>query len=116
MDSAKRDGYCYRLASSFADSHHINADLAPAVHIYADPDPAFILMRIRILLLIKVMGIYDHWSIDLPGLYFEPSGLHSERPRLYFQPLKRLNFAFNADPDPVFLSNADSDPDPASKK
>jgi hypothetical protein len=56
------------------------------------------------------MGIGDHWSINLPGLCFEPSGLHSERPRLYFQPLKLLNFAFNADPDPIFPFITDSDP------
>jgi hypothetical protein len=71
-------------------------------------------IRIRILLLIIVIEIYGHWSIDLPGLHFKPPGLHSERPRLYFQPLKLLNFAFNANPDPVFPSIADSDP--ASKK
>ncbi len=36
-------------------------------------------------------------------------------PRLYFEPLKLLNFDFNADPDPSFHTNADPDPDPASK-
>jgi hypothetical protein len=36
------------------------------------------LLWIRILLLIKVMGICD---IDPPGLHFEPPGLHCERPR-----------------------------------
>jgi hypothetical protein len=34
-------------------------------------------------------------------------------PQFYFQPLKLVNFDFNADPDPAFHSNAD--PDPASK-
>ncbi len=33
--------------------------------------------------------------------------------RLYFQPLKLLNFDFNADPDLGFYP--DADPDPASK-
>jgi hypothetical protein len=34
-------------------------------------------------------------------------------PQLYFEPLKLLNFDFNADPDPDFHFNAD--PGPASK-
>jgi hypothetical protein len=40
------------------------------------------------------------------------------RPRLHFEPLKLLNFDFNADPDPALHSNADigfqkyADPDP----
>jgi hypothetical protein len=38
----------------------------------------FNLMRIRILLLIKVMGICDHWSVDPTGLNFDPPGLHCE--------------------------------------
>ncbi len=33
--------------------------------------------------------------------------------RIHFDPLKFLNFDFNADPDPAFQSNAD--PDPASQ-
>jgi hypothetical protein len=70
----------------------------------------FTLMQIRIQLLFRIMGICDHWSVDPPGLHFEPSGLHCERPRLYFEP---LNFDFNADPDPAFHSFAD--PDPATK-
>jgi hypothetical protein len=37
--------------------------------------------RIRILLLIKVMQICDHWSPDPPGLNFESPRLHCERPR-----------------------------------
>ncbi len=39
------------------------------------------LMRIRIQLLFKVMGICDHRSINPPGLHFEPSGLHCESAR-----------------------------------
>jgi hypothetical protein len=33
----------------------------------------------------------------------------------HVKPQKLLNFDFNADPDPAFLSNADPDPDPASQ-
>jgi hypothetical protein len=62
------------------------------------------------MLLIKVKGFCDHWSIDPPGLHFEHPQPSS---RLCFEPLKPLNFYFNADPDPAFHSNAD--PDPASK-
>ncbi len=65
---------------------------------YADPDPTFTLMRIRIhiLLLIKVMRTWcDHWSID-------PTWFHSEPARL---------LKFVADPDPAF--DLDADPDPA---
>jgi hypothetical protein len=92
-----------------ADPHHFNADPAfhfsaetdRAFHFNADPDPIF-----------KVMGICDHWSLDLLWLYFEPPGLYCKRPRLYFEPLKLLNFYF-LDPDPAFHSHAD--PDLASK-
>jgi hypothetical protein len=76
----------------------------------------FFLMRIwiRILLLIKVFEICDHWSTDPSGLHIEPPGLHTcKRPRLFIEPLKLLNFNFNAGPDPAFQSN--TDPDPASK-
>jgi hypothetical protein len=66
-------------------------------------------MRIRILLLIKVMEICNHWSID-------PQ-------RLCFETLKLLNFLFNTDPDPDFtlmriliqlpkIMRIDEDPDP----
>ncbi len=34
---------------------------------------------------------------------------------IHSEPLKLLNFDFNADPDPDFLSNADPDRDAASK-
>jgi hypothetical protein len=44
-------------------------------------------LRFRIQVLFKMMGIHDDWSLDPPGLHFEPSGLHCERPRLYFEPL-----------------------------
>jgi hypothetical protein len=43
------------------------------------------------------------WSTDPPGLHFEPPDLYC------FEPLKLLNFDFNADPDPAFHFNADSD-------
>jgi hypothetical protein len=38
-------------------------------------------IRIRILLLIKVMGILHYWPKDPAGLHFESPGLHFERPR-----------------------------------
>ncbi len=74
----------------------------------------FTSMRIRILLLIKVMEICDHWSVDRPGLHFEPPSLNFEPPGFYYKPLKILNFEFNADPDPALHSKADMYPDPAS--
>ncbi len=46
------------------------------------------------------------------------SGLHCERPRLYFEPLKLLNFDFNsdpADPDPASKNNVDPDPQSCCK-
>jgi hypothetical protein len=70
----------------------------------------FILIQIRIRILIKVIGICGHWSIDLPGLHFKPSGFLGERPRLFFELLKLLNFDFNADLDPIFPFITDSDP------
>jgi hypothetical protein len=69
-----------------------------------EPDPAFNFN----LLLIKVMGNYEHWSIDPPGLNFE-----RPRPLTALEPLKLLKFDCNGDPDPAFHSYAD--PDPASK-
>jgi hypothetical protein len=67
------------------------------------------------------MGFSNLWSKDSPGLHFEPPGLHFEPPGLhcersgpYFEPLKLLNFDFNADSDLAFYTNAD--PDPAEKK
>jgi hypothetical protein len=59
------------------------------------------------------MGTCYHWSTDPPGFHFEPSGLHCERLRLYFDPLRLLNLYFIANPDPAFHSKAD--PDSASK-
>ncbi len=41
----------------------------------------FTIMPIRILILIKVMGICEQWSLDPPGLHFEPPDPHYERPR-----------------------------------
>jgi hypothetical protein len=58
----------------------------------------FTLMRIRILLLIKVMGICYIWAVDPLGLYCE-----------------LLHFDLNADSDPAFHSNANTYPDPPSK-
>jgi hypothetical protein len=68
-------------------------------------------MRIRILLLIKVMRISDHWSTDPPMHHLYPTRLYCEPPWINFEPLKLLNFDLDLDPDP-----ANADPDPASKK
>ncbi len=73
-------------------------------------------MLIRILLLIKVMRICDHWPTHPLGFHCKPPRLHFELPRPFtalFWASKLLNFAFNADPDPAFHSYAD--PDPLSK-
>ncbi len=99
----------YVLYSRVADPHHFNAD----------PYPAFHLQQIRILLLIKVIRICDHYhsTTDPPKLHFGPPGLHWEHrgpPHLYLEPLNILNFNFNADPS-GFIFNSDADPDPASK-
>jgi hypothetical protein len=50
---------------------------ATHLHSFADPDPEllFTSMRIRILLLIKMLGIFHHSSTDPPGLHFERSQL-----------------------------------------
>jgi hypothetical protein len=80
----------------------------------------FTLMGIGILLLIKVMRICNNYS-SLQTLQDSILRLQTSivrvngPPRLHFEPLKLLNFDFNAnaDPDPALHSNAD--PDPASK-
>jgi hypothetical protein len=79
-------------------------------------------MRIRIRAPAFHQGICDHWHIDPLGLCF---GLHAVilsihgPPRLHFGPRKLLHFDFVADLGPdldaAFHSNADTDPDPASK-
>jgi hypothetical protein len=54
-------------------------------------------MRIWLLLLMKVMGICDHWSTDPPGLHLSlPASIVSVHgpTRLYFEPLKLLKFYF----------------------
>ncbi len=52
-----------------ADPHQFNAVPDPAFH-FSDQDPTFHRFRIRILILIRVMRICDHWSTDPPGLHF----------------------------------------------
>ncbi len=56
--------------SGAADPHHFNADPNTAFHFYAalDPEPPFhfIADPDLILLLFKVLGIYDRWYIDPP--------------------------------------------------
>jgi hypothetical protein len=71
------------------------------------------LMRIRILILIEVLEICDHWSADSPGLHFEPPGFNCEYTRpstVFFDPLQLLNLDFNTDLNPAFHSNEDLDP------
>jgi hypothetical protein len=82
-----------------------NADPYQAFYNSSDPwirIQLFTLTRIRIPLIINGMGIFDHWSLDPPGLYFEPPGLHCERswPSTAppFEPPKLPRFHFNADP------------------
>jgi hypothetical protein len=62
--------------------------------------------RIRIMLLIKVIVISDHWFIDPPRLYFEPPGVHCERPGPSTA-LNLQNLEFNVEPDKDIYSNAD---------
>ncbi len=64
--------------TTVADPHHFNADPDPGFPFNADP--AFQL----------------NTYLDLALL-----GLHCERPRLYFEPLKLLNCDLNVDPDPA---------------
>ncbi len=78
---------------SVADPHESVPD--PPCHFDADLNPTFTL--IWILLLIKMMQIFDHWHTDPPQLYFE----------------KLPNFNLVADPNPPF--DRDADPDPASQ-
>jgi hypothetical protein len=67
-------------------------------------------IRIQILLLIKVIRICAHWSTNPPGLRFEPPRLFVsvQCPAwIHVEPLKLLNFDFDADPEPAFHSNSD---------
>jgi hypothetical protein len=102
-----------------ADPHHLHADPDSVFNFNADPDLAFYLNAGPDLAVhFNASGICNHWSLDLPGLHFESQGLHYKRTRpslSLFQPLKLLNFDFNAASDPAFHSNTDADPDSASK-
>jgi hypothetical protein len=79
----------------------VDPDPDPAFHFNADPDPAPGHHRDR---------TCDHWSMEPPGFHFEPPGFHCERLRLYFSPVKLLNFDFNANPYSAFHFYADPDP------
>jgi hypothetical protein len=46
---------------------------------------------------------------SISNLYSSIVSVH-DPPRLYFEPLKNLNFDLNADPGPGFHSYADADP------
>jgi hypothetical protein len=75
----------------------------------------FTVMRIRM----EMMGICENWSIDSPGLHFDPQSLHSRErslpsTALYFEPLKLPNLTISGSGS-NFSSNADPDPDPAYK-
>jgi hypothetical protein len=62
------------------------------------------------MLLIKVMRLCFHWSVEFPRLHFEPPRIHFSLhaaivdvhgpPWLSFEPLKLQNIDFNANPDP----------------
>ncbi len=74
--------------------------------------PVFTLLRIRILLLIKVMRICDHWSTDPLRPRFDTLKYPASTVSVYgtpwlhiFEPLQVID----ADPDlgPAFYSNAD---------
>ncbi len=70
------------------------------------PIQLFISMRIRILLLIKVMRICDHWPTDPPSSILSVNGplwLHIEPQNLL------IFFYLNADPGPAFHSTPDPD-------
>ncbi len=81
---------CY----SVAVPHNIDADPNPTFNFDADPNPTFYydansaptfhFEGIRILLLIKVMQIFDHWHTDSLRLHFDIASLHCERPGLHF--------------------------------
>jgi len=72
-------------------------------------------MRIRIKLLFRVIGICcNHWSIDPQGLYFKSRASIVSVSGSILR-LKLLNYDINEDPNPGFHSNADPDPDTASK-
>jgi hypothetical protein len=91
----------FRLRQGCGSASLFNTDL--------DPVFTFIRFLIRIQLLFKVMGIFDNWSMDRPGLHSEPPA------DLYFEPLKLLTFEFNADLDQALHFNADPDPDQLPK-
>jgi hypothetical protein len=111
----------FSVLDRIADPQHADPDPA-FFHVNADPDQAFSLIRIRILilLLIKVMKFYDYryWYKDPLWLHFESPRIRCEHSRpltvqLNFEPLKLLKFDFNVGPDQAFHSNAVPDSDSA---
>jgi hypothetical protein len=89
-----------------ADSHYFNADLDLAFKFNAAPDPAFHCNgnpdTDQDHACHQIHSNCDHWCTDLLGpiLNLHPSifSVHGP-PRLNFEPLKLLNFDFNADTD-----------------
>jgi hypothetical protein len=81
-------------------------------------------IRIRILFLVNVMRMCDHWSIGPPRLHFEPLRLHCKHlgPYIVLFCGTAANefwildadpaFNYGADPHPAFHSEADPDSDP----
>jgi hypothetical protein len=80
--------------------------VADPYHFNADPDQALFQSDRNLRQL-----VYRPAGASAPFLASLPSteGVHGT-PRLYFEPLKFLNFGSNTDPDPVFPFNADPDP------
>ncbi len=82
-------------------SFHFNADQDPSFHFNADPDPSFHFNQSHHQYHIDVHR--DHLSsIPHPMLHLSLRALIvsvKDPPLLYFEPLKLLNFDFNADQD-----------------
>ncbi len=83
------------------------ADPDPAIHLNADVVPATHQCDANLRPLIRKPS----------GLHFEPPSLHCERlrPLTEGRPLKLLNLTLMRIRDPAFHSNANPNPDPASK-
>ncbi len=73
----------------------------------------FTLLRVRILLLIEVICGSAITGLQTLFLSLQNASIVSVHgpPRLHFMPLKLLDFDLNADPEPTFHSNLDTDPD-----
>ncbi len=79
-------------------SFHFNADPDPIFHLNADPDPHQSDANLRPLVYPTLQALISKLNASIVRV--------SQSSRLHFEPLRLLNFDFNADADPDYQNSA----------